>query len=579
MNPINTAGVYSNSVTPTAIQTGPGGTSTASITVLPWATLSMQFGAASIPLNGSTSLTFTIQNINPSAAASGVAFTDILPAGLAVATPNGLTGTCGGGVITANAAATQVALAGATLAIGASCTFSVNVTGTGKGVKNNSTQASSINGGASTASASLVVVAPPTISKAFGAPSIPLAASMSLTFLVQNSNTTASLAGVGFSDTLPPEMMIATPSGLTGSGCGGTIMATQGAGVVSLTGATIGPLNSCTFSVNVIGTSSGSKNNVTGSVISGNGGTGNMASASLNVMPTLTVVTTSNFNPSALGQTVVFTTTVLGSGATPTGTVNFFDGAMPLCSAVGLISGQASCVYNNLPTGLRSITAGYSGDANYGAATSPPYMQTVGSATSRILTVTKGGTGSGTVTSNPSGINCGADCTEPYANATLVTLTATPTAGSVFMGWLGACVGTVPCTVNVTAATSVSATFAPSTVLPRIDIDGNNAYDAPTDGLLMVCYLFGFTGASLTNGAIGTGPARSSPTDIAQYMDNIKPLMDVDGNGQTDALTDGLMLLRHLLGIRGPSLTTGAIGFGATRPVTDISAYIQSIRP
>ena len=293
----------------------------------------------------------------------------------------------------------------------------------------------------------------------------------------------------------------------------------------------------------------------------------------------LTVVMTSNFNPSALGQTVVFTATVLGTGATPTGTVNFFDGATPLCSAVGLIAGRATCVYNNLPTGLRSITAGYSGDANYGAATSPPYMQTVGGATSRILTVTKGGTGSGTVTSNPPGINCGTDCAEPYANATLLTLTATPTAGSVFMGWLGACVGTVPCSANVSAATSVSATFAPSTVLPRIDIDGNNAYDAATDGLLMIRYLFGFTGASLTNGAIGTGPARSSPTDIAQYMDNIKPLMDVDGNGQTDALTDGLMLLRHLLGIRGPSLTTGAIGFGATRPVADISTYIQSITP
>jgi CSLREA domain-containing protein/uncharacterized repeat protein (TIGR01451 family) len=293
----------------------------------------------------------------------------------------------------------------------------------------------------------------------------------------------------------------------------------------------------------------------------------------------LTVVMTSNFNPSALGQTVVFTATVLSPGATATGTVNFLDGATPLCSAVGLVAGQATCVYNNLPTGLRSITAGYSGDANYGATTSPPYVQTVGGATSRILTVTKGGTGSGTVTSNPSGINCGADCTEPYANATLVTLTATPTAGSVFMGWQGACVGTVPCSVNVSAATSVSATFAPSTVLPRIDIDGNNAYDAPTDGLLMIRYLFGFTGASLTNSAIGTGPARTSPTEIAQYMDNIRPILDVDGNGQTDALTDGLMLLRHLLGIQGTALTTGAIGFGATRPAADIGAYIQSIMP
>ncbi|HLC15311.1 MAG TPA: hypothetical protein VJL89_03685 [Thermodesulfovibrionia bacterium] len=54
------------------------------------------------------------------------------------------------------------------------------------------------------------------------------------------------------------------------------------------------------------------------------------------------------------------------------------------------------------------------------------------------LTVTKAGTGSGTVTSNPAGISCGTDCTEAYNSATVVTLTATPLAGSVFAGWSGA---------------------------------------------------------------------------------------------------------------------------------------------
>jgi len=53
------------------------------------------------------------------------------------------------------------------------------------------------------------------------------------------------------------------------------------------------------------------------------------------------------------------------------------------------------------------------------------------------LTVTKSGTGSGTVTSNPAGITCGADCSEAYDYNTVVTLSATPDPGSTFAGWSG----------------------------------------------------------------------------------------------------------------------------------------------
>ena len=62
------------------------------------------------------------------------------------------------------------------------------------------------------------------------------------------------------------------------------------------------------------------------------------------------------------------------------------------------------------------------------------------------LTVQKTGAGSGTVTSNPAGIDCGQDCSEVYQVGTQVTLTATPAQGSVFAGWLGNCSGTNPTT-------------------------------------------------------------------------------------------------------------------------------------
>jgi len=74
-----------------------------------------------------------------------------------------------------------------------------------------------------------------------------------------------------------------------------------------------------------------------------------------------------------------------------------------------------------------------------------------------VLTVTA--SGSGTVTSAAAGINCGAACGGSFLSGTSVALTATPTNGSTFAGWSGACTGTGPCTVAMTATRSVTATF------------------------------------------------------------------------------------------------------------------------
>ena len=76
------------------------------------------------------------------------------------------------------------------------------------------------------------------------------------------------------------------------------------------------------------------------------------------------------------------------------------------------------------------------------------------------LTVTRRGSATGTVTSAPAGINCGAACSAAFTAGASVTLTAAPAGGAGFVRWTGACSGTLPeCTVTMSAALTATATF------------------------------------------------------------------------------------------------------------------------
>ena len=79
--------------------------------------------------------------------------------------------------------------------------------------------------------------------------------------------------------------------------------------------------------------------------------------------------------------------------------------------------------------------------------------------TPKTLVVSLDGTGAGTVTSSPDGIDCGDVCSSAFPHAGLVVLTATPTPGSVFSGWTGACGGTSDCVVTMDTDQTVSAVF------------------------------------------------------------------------------------------------------------------------
>ncbi len=135
----------------------------------------MTFTPNSITVGQTSTINFTVGNTN-AAALTGVAFTDTLPTGMTIAT-SGLTGSCGGGVITAVDGTNQINLTGATIPANGNCTFTVKVTTNSYGPSVNTTSqiSSSSGGNGATATATLqVAMLAPTISPSFANPSIAL---------------------------------------------------------------------------------------------------------------------------------------------------------------------------------------------------------------------------------------------------------------------------------------------------------------------------------------------------------------------------------------------------------------------
>ncbi|HVR30432.1 MAG TPA: hypothetical protein VMS86_12975 [Thermoanaerobaculia bacterium] len=114
---------------------------------------------------------------------------------------------------------------------------------------------------------------------------------------------------------------------------------------------------------------------------------------------------------------------------------------------------------------------------------------------------------------------------------------------------------------------------------PLLDIDGDGEAVAETDGRLFIRYLFGFTGNALLEGAVGAGATRSGP-EIELYLARLGAAFDVDGDDQLGALGDGLVVLRYLLKFSGSMLVEGALGANATRtdPV-EVEAFLDRLKP
>ena len=174
----------------------------------------------------------------------------------------------------------------------------------------------------------------------------------------------------------------------------------------------------------------------------------------------------------------------------------------------GIQSGQTWSSTQLIDTALRITSFGEDEGGelyvvHHGFGSDGTLQRIVETSQSFPLTVARTGAGAGTVASAPAGIDCGSVCSRTFGAGAVVTLSATPAAGSVFTGWSGGgCSGTAPCTVTVAGATSVSAAFGVATVTLTVARTGSGSGTITSEpngiGCPVTCAAVYATGATVT---------------------------------------------------------------------------------
>ncbi len=265
---VNTSGTLTSSL-------GSSGTASSTLQVAPLPVLGKSFNPDVVGPGGTATLTLTIDNSGSTVPASGLDFTDNLPAGMVVATPPNASTTCTGGVLTASAGSGTMSYSGGTVAAGASCTVQADVTVADLGSYLNTTGdlASSL-GVSPPASATLQAAPPPLLSKSFAPGVMGVGGVATLTLTIDNSAGPAAVTGLDVTDNLPAGMVVANPSNASTTCTGGTLTADVGSGTVSYTGGTVAAATSCTVQADVTVADAGNYVNTTGDLASSLGVTG-----------------------------------------------------------------------------------------------------------------------------------------------------------------------------------------------------------------------------------------------------------------------------------------------------------------
>lgn len=122
--------------------------------------------------------------------------------------------------------------------------------------------------------------------------------------------------------------------------------------------------------------------------------------------------------------------------------------------------------------------------------------------------------------------------------------------------------------------------FAAGTVpVGTLDIDGNGQFEGYKDGLLMLRHMFGFSEEQLIDGGVAPDALYSSASQIEARIQGLGDRVDIDGDSQVNALTDGLLILRYLLDFRSDALIEDAVSSsGSRQQPAEIESYLESLQ-
>ena len=185
-----------------------------------------------------------------------------------------------------------------------------------------------------------------------------------------------------------------------------------------------------------------------------------------------------------------------------------------------------------------------------------------------------------TATPTPTRTPTAAPSATPTRTATALAATPTPTRTSTATPTPTRTSTATPTrtpTRTPTPTTTSTATPVPTAVL---DIDADGELVAMNDGMLVMRFLLGFTGQALIEGAVDTSDCvRCTAPAIEAYIASKLEQLDIDGDLETTALTDGLLVLRWISGFQGSSLLSGAVDTDhCTRcSVGDIQNYLGTL--